>query len=170
MRQKLLQEKPIRKSSFRSITNKHIRAFIRDSRKSQLQAYQQCREQPKILWGYNPGLLPLSWQECSAVWAIHFIVASKGQEALTLHLPIRNSLQTSDFALAFTIAYQLEAERDLIHPTSFLIRDLHISNTYGVRNMTKGTYKVEAVERLPNGIGKATFRLFKKEDLTTTDA
>ncbi len=140
-----------------------------DSRKLQLQAYQQCREQTTYMGGYSPGLLPLRWQECSAAWATSFIVASKGQEALTLHLPISNSLQTSDFALAFTIAYQLEAERDLIHPTSFLIRDLHISTTYGVRRMAKGTYKVESVEKLSIGIGKAPFRLFKQEDLATAD-
>lgn len=140
-----------------------------DSRKVQLQAYQQCREQPKNLGGYYPGLLPLRWQECSAAWATRFIVASKGQEALTLHLPISDSLQTSDFALAFDIAYQLEAERDLIHQTCFLLRDLHITTAYEGRTMAKGTYKLEPVEKLPIGTGKAPFRLFKKEDLANAD-
>ncbi|WP_339539716.1 toxin VasX [Pseudomonas sp. RA_15y_Pfl2_54] len=140
-----------------------------DSRKLQFQAYQQYREKPLSPRTYSPGPFPLRWKECTITWVTRFIIASKEKEALTLHLPISNSLQTSDFALALNIAYQLEAERDTTHQTRFVLRDLHIVNTYGVRIPTKGTYKVESVETLPVGTGKASFHSFKKDDLATID-
>lgn len=140
-----------------------------DSRKLQLQAYQQYRDQPRTN-AYSPGPFPLRWKECTSAWAPRFIVASKGKEALILHLPISDSLQTTDFALAFNIAYQLEAERDVMHQTCFVLRNLHILNAHGVRIPTKGTYKVDSVDTLPTGTGKTPFRLFKKEDLATADA
>ncbi|MGY4664786.1 hypothetical protein ACVWZ9_005580 [Pseudomonas chlororaphis] len=139
-----------------------------DSRKLQLQAYQKTRDKP-ISQAYSPGLLPLRWKECTATWATRFIVVSKGKEALTLHLPIRDSLLNPGFALAFNIAYQLEAERDVIHQTCFFLRDLHIIDSYGVRIKTQGTYKLEPVDSLPTGTGKSLFRHFKKEDLATVD-
>ncbi|MBX8498227.1 toxin VasX [Pseudomonas cichorii] len=139
-----------------------------DSRKLQLLAYQQGRDAP-IQAPYNPNLPPLRWKESSATWASRFIVASKGNEALTLHLPINDSLQTSDFALALNIGYQLEAERDLIHRTCFVLRDLRIIASHGVRVPTKGTYKLDSVNTLPPGTGKDPFKLFKKEELATVD-
>ncbi|MCB2254737.1 hypothetical protein KTQ74_22730 [Pseudomonas chlororaphis] len=97
------------------------------------------------------------------------IVASTGKETLTLHLPISDSLLIPGFALAFNIAYQLEAERDVIHHTCFFLRDLHIIDTYGVRIKTQGTYKLEPVESLPAKTDTSAFRLIKKEDLATAD-
>lgn len=146
-----------------------VKTLEMDSRKLQLQAYQQYRDTPKYRGGYSPGPFPLRWKECTATWATRFIVASTPKEALTLHLSISDSLQTTDFALAFNIAYQLEADRDVLHQTCFVIRDLHIINTHGVRIMTKGAYKVDPVEKLPIETGNAQFKLFKKEDLATID-
>ncbi|GFM73483.1 hypothetical protein PSCICL_44750 [Pseudomonas cichorii] len=140
-----------------------------DSRKLQLLAYQQSRDTP-ISKAYSPGPFPLRWKECSSAWAIRFIIASKGKEALTLHLPISDSLQTSDFALAFNIAYQLEAERDMMHQTCFVLRDLRIHRAYTQLIKAKGTFKLDPVDTLPVGTAKSPFRLFKKDDLATTDA
>lgn len=140
-----------------------------DNRKLQLQAYQQYRDIPENRGRYNPGPFPLRWQACTDTWGTRFIVASKENEALTLQLPISNSLQTTDFALALNIAYQLEADREIIHQTCFLLRDLHIINTHGVRIMTKGSYKVNSVEKFPAEIIQSQFKLFKKEDLATID-
>ncbi|AIL61017.1 hypothetical protein [Pseudomonas alkylphenolica] len=118
---------------------------------------------------YRPILPPVRWKESTAIWATRFIVVSEEQQALTLHLPIHNCEQTSSFALAFTIAYQLEAERDVFHHTTFVLRDLYITRSYGVTIMTEGTYRLDSVEDMPPGTGKAPFKLFIKDDLATAD-
>lgn len=139
-----------------------------DQRKLQLQAYEQVRDnyahQP-----YRRNLPPASWKERTAIWATRFIVVSEGQQALTLHLPINDCEQTSDFALAFTIAYQLDAERDVLHQTTFVLRNLYITRSYGVTIMAKGAYRLDSVESMPPGTGKAPFRLFIRDDLATVD-
>ncbi|MDD2050833.1 hypothetical protein, partial [Pseudomonas putida] len=138
-----------------------------DRRNLQLQAYEHGRDN-NINQPYNPRP-SVRWRECSAAWATSFIVVSEGQEALTLHLPIYDFMHTTDFALAFNIAYQLEAERDVLHKTCFVLRDLHVTRAYGTSIKHKGTFRLESVEALPVGLGKAPFSLFKKEDLASTD-
>ncbi|WP_445181438.1 toxin VasX [Pseudomonas sp. McL0111] len=140
-----------------------------DSRQLQLLAYQQKRDTP-MRGGYNPNLPPLRWRESTAAWATSFVVASKDHEALTLKLPISDSLQTSDFALAFDIGYQLEAERNLIHRTCFVLNNLRIITTHGVRIPTKGKYKLDSVDTLPIGTEKGSTRLITREELATVDA
>ncbi|MFQ6571850.1 toxin VasX [Pseudomonas sp. UM16] len=139
-----------------------------DQRKLQLQAYEQVRDN-YVHQPYRRNLPPVSWQERTAIWATRFIVVSEGQQALTLHLPINNCEQTSSFALAFTIAYQLDAEREVLHPTTFVLRNLYISRSYGVSIMAKGTYRLDSEESMPPGTGKASFRLFIRDDLATVD-
>ena len=145
-----------------------VRTREMDSRRLQLQAYQQTRgellERP-----YSPRLPPVRWQECSAAWAAASLVVSQEEEALTLHLPISDSLQTTHFALALNIGYQLEAERDLIHRTCFVLRNLYIATERGVRLPAKGRFKLDPVESLPNGTGKALFWLFTREEMATVD-
>ncbi|WP_256659484.1 toxin VasX [Pseudomonas sp. H9] len=140
-----------------------------DQRKLQLQAYEQGREN-SIYRHYSPGLPPLRWKESSANWATRFVVVSAGSEALTLHLPIFDFLHTTSFALAFTIAYQLEAEREVFHHTTFVLRNLYITQARGVQIKSKGTYPLKSVEHMPPGTGKAPFWPFKKEDLVAGGA
>ncbi|AIL61020.1 toxin VasX [Pseudomonas alkylphenolica] len=139
-----------------------------DQRKLQLQAYQQGRDN-YIHQPYRPTLPPVRWKESTAIWATRFIVVSEEQQALTLHLPINNCEQTSSFALAFTIAYQLEAERDVFHHTTFVLRDLYITRDYGVTIMTEGIYRLDSVESMPTGTGKAPFRLVIRDELATAN-
>lgn len=145
-----------------------VRTLEMDSRRLQLQAYQQFRgkslERP-----YNPRLPPLYWQECSAAWVADTLVVSQDDEALTLHLPIGDYLQTSDFALALNIGYQLEAERDLIHRTCFVLSDLRIKTERHVRLPIKGRFKLDPVDSMPNGTGNAPFWLFTREEMAMTD-
>ncbi|MHC8352945.1 toxin VasX [Pseudomonas sp. RT4P38] len=145
-----------------------VRTREMDSRQLQLLAYQQTRDL-NIPRPYSPHLPPARWQECSAAWAAVSVVASQEEEALTLHLPIGDALQTSDFALALNIGYQLEAERDLIHRTCFVLRDLRIATERGVRLPAKGRFKLDPVESLPSGTGKAPFWLFTREEMATVD-
>lgn len=140
-----------------------------DTRKLQLKAYQQYRDAPNK-GGYAPGPFPLRWRECTTTWISRLVVASKGSEALTIHLPISDSLQTTDFSLALTIAYQLEAERDVMHETCFVLRDLHIISSPYRRDPTRGVFKLDSADSLPIGTSKSQFILFKKEDLGTIDA
>lgn len=139
-----------------------------DSRKLQIQAYQQYNDPPK-LQGYAPPSYFLRWKECSATWASRLIIASKNQEALILHLPISETLHTYGFALAISVAYQLEAERDIIHKTCFVLRDLHITGGPRFPVPTQGIFKLESVEALPPGTGNAPFRRFTRDDLATVD-
>lgn len=145
-----------------------VRTREMDSRRLQLQAYQQTRGQ-LLERPYSPRLPPLYWQECSAAWAAESSVVSQDNEALILHLPISNSLQTSSFALAFNIGYQLEAERDLIHRTCFVLRNLYIQTQRGVRLPAKGRFTLDPVESMPNGTGKAPFWLFTRDEMATVD-
>jgi hypothetical protein len=145
-----------------------VRTREMDSRQLQLQAYQQTRDL-HVLRPYSPHLPPVRWQENSAAWAAVAVVASQEEEALTLHLPIGDPQQTSDFALALNIGYQLEAERDLIHRTCFVLRDLRIATERGVRLPAKGIFKLAPVESLPSGTGKGLFWLFTREEMATAD-
>ena len=103
---------------------------------------------------YNQQLPPRRWQEYSAAWAAVALGVSQEDEALTLQLPIPDVLQTSDFALALSIGYQLEAERDLIHRTCFVLRDLRIATERGVRLPAQGRFTLDPVESLPTGSTK----------------
>ncbi|MDD2050913.1 hypothetical protein, partial [Pseudomonas putida] len=107
--------------------------------------YQQGRDN-YVYQPYRRTPPPVRWKESTAIWAARFIVVSAEQQALTLHLPIHDGEQTSDFALAFTIAYQLEAERDVLHHTTFVLRNLYITRDYGVTIKTEGTYRLDSVE------------------------
>ncbi|OPK11809.1 hypothetical protein [Pseudomonas sp. VI4.1] len=145
-----------------------VRTREMDSRQLQLQAYQQTRDRD-LPRPYSPHLPPARWQESSAAWAAVAVVVSQEEEALTLQLPIGEAQQTSDFALALNIGYQLEAERELIHRTCFVLRDLRIATERGVRLPAQGRFTLDAVETLPSGTGKAPFWLFTREEMATVD-
>jgi hypothetical protein len=144
-----------------------VRTREMDSRQLHLQAFHQARDrQPQP---YSRQAPPARWQENSAAWAAVTIVASQEDEALTLHLPISEAQQTSDFALVLTICYQLEAERNLIHRTSFVLRDLRIATVRGVRLPAQGRFTLDAVDTLPSGLDKAIFWLFKRAEMAPVD-
>jgi hypothetical protein len=131
-----------------------------DSRQLHLRAFQLTRDrQPQ----------PYSRHENSAGWAAVTVVASQEEEALTLHLPISGAQQTSDFALALTIRYQLEAERNLFHYTNFILRDLRIATVRGVRLPAQGRFTLDAVDTLPSGLDKALFWGCKREEMAAVD-
>ncbi|VVP61299.1 hypothetical protein PS903_06206 [Pseudomonas fluorescens] len=144
-----------------------VRTREMDSRQLHLQAFQQTRD--RQAQPYSRQAPPARWQPNSEAWAAVTMVASQEDEALTLQLPISETQQTSDFALAFTIGYQLEAERNLMHRTSFILRDLHIATVRGVRLPTQGRFALDAVETLPNGIDKTTFWGFKRAEMAAVD-
>lgn len=73
------------------------------------------------------------------------------------------------FALAFNIGYQLEAERDLIHRTCFVLRNLHIATVRGIRIPAMGTFKLDPVETWPRGTGTGPFWLFTRDEMATGD-
>ncbi|MFJ7797043.1 hypothetical protein [Pseudomonas sp. NPDC096950] len=72
------------------------------------------------------------------------------------------------FSLGLNIGYQL-AERDLIHRTCFVLRNLYIATERGVRLPAKGRFKLDPVDTLPNGTGKAPYWLFTREEMATVD-
>ncbi|WP_085698129.1 toxin VasX [Pseudomonas sp. B26(2017)] len=139
-----------------------------DSRQLQLLAHQQTRAVP-IPGPYNSQLPPRRWQESSAAWAAVAVVVSQEDEALTLQFPVSDTLQTSDFALALNIGYQLETGRDLIHRTCFILRDLRIATERGVRLPAQGRFTLDPVETLPDGLSKAPYWLFTREEMATVD-
>jgi hypothetical protein len=144
-----------------------VRTREMDSRQVHLRAFHQTRDrQPQP---YSRQAPPARWQESSAAWAGVSGVASQEDEALTLQLPISEAQQTSDFGLAFTIGYQLEAERDLYHRTSFVLRDLRIAMVRGVRLPAQGRFTLDAVDTLPSGLDKTTFWGFKRAEMAAVD-
>ncbi|PKH19553.1 hypothetical protein BI292_16700 [Pseudomonas sp. 43NM1] len=145
-----------------------VRTREMDSRQLQLLAYQQTRDL-HIPRPYSAHLPPLRWQECSAAWVAVAVVVSQEDEALTLHLPISDTLQTSDFALALNIGYQLEAERELIHRSCFVLRNLYIQTHRGVRLPAEGRFKLDPVDTLPSGTGKAPYWIFTRDEMATVD-
>jgi hypothetical protein len=144
-----------------------VRTREMDSRQLHLQAFQQTRD--RQAQPYSRQAPPARWQESSAAWAGVSGVASQEDEALTLQLPISEAQQTSDFALAFTIGYQLEAERDLYHRTSFVLRDLRIAMVRGERLPAQGRFTLDAVDSLPSGLDKTTFWGFKRAEMAAVD-
>jgi len=134
-----------------------------DSRQVQLLAFQQgyftSHFEP-----YNPRP-QLEWRECSALWATHLILASEEREALTLHLPINDYFHGRTFTLAFTIAYQLDAEHGVLHKTCFVLRNLYVDRVRNVLIKAKGTFKLKAVDKMPLETGKSPFWLIKKDEL-----
>ncbi|WP_395593564.1 toxin VasX [Pseudomonas sp. B26140] len=138
-----------------------------DSRKLQLQLYERYLDTTHQKIGAGP--FPLRWKNCTETWVTRLVIASKGKEALTLHLPISDLLQTKNFAMAFNIAYQLEAERDVMHQTCFEVKDWHITGAPYAPMPTKGVFKVESIDNFPVKTSKSQFILFRKEDLATID-
>ncbi len=67
-------------------------------------------------------------------------------------------MSTSDFSLALRMDDPLEAERNL-----------YIATERGVRLPAKGQFKLDPVESLPSGTGKAPFWLFTREEMATVD-
>jgi len=144
-----------------------VRTREMDSRQLHLMAFHKVRDLQ--IRPYSRHAPPPRWQENSEAWAAETVVASQEEEALILQLPISEEQQTSDFALALTIAYQLEAERDLFHHTSFVLRNLHIATVRGVRLPAQGRFPLDAVETLPSGLDKGTFWGFKREETAAVD-
>lgn len=144
-----------------------VRTREMDSRQVHLRAFHQTRDrQPQP---YSRQAPPARWQENSAAWAAVTVVASQEDEALALQLPISEAQQTSDFALALTIRYQLEAERNLFHYTNFVLRDLRIATVRGVQLPAQGRFTLDAVDTLPSGLDKALFWGCKREEMAAID-
>ncbi|MNU00109.1 hypothetical protein D3C72_2431560 [compost metagenome] len=57
----------------------------------------------------------------------------------------------------------------MFHHTTFVLRDLYITRDYGVTIMTEGIYRLDAVESMPTGTGKAPFRLVFRDELATAN-
>lgn len=144
-----------------------IRTRELDSRQLQLLAYQCQRDAPSAP-GFNPRH-PTRWHERSAAWAGTAQVASQDDEALVLHFPVSQALQASDFTLALSIGYQLEAERELIHRTCFLVQDLHSYDARGYRIPLQGTFKLKPVEALPATLEAAKPWLIHRDELGRAD-
>lgn len=97
-------------------------------------------------------------------------VASEEDEALVVQIPIPENLQNSDFSLALSIGYQLEAERALIHRTFFRVNDLKIITGRGHRAPLSGRFKLKAVEALPEQLGADKPWLIQRDELEKVDA
>jgi hypothetical protein len=145
-----------------------IRTREMDTRHVQILAFQQTRAQ-RVQSPYDSRLPTLRWDELSAAWAAISYVASHDDEALTLHLPISDHLQKSDFALAFNIGYQLEPERNVIHRTCFVLSDLRITTMQGRRLPAIGHFELDAVEALPRGTGAGRFWEFTRNEMAADD-
>lgn len=144
-----------------------IRTRELDSRQLQLLVYQ-CQRDDTSAAHYNPRH-PTRWHARSAAWAGTAKVASQEDDALVLHLPIPDFLQTSDFKLALNIGYQLEAERELMHRTCFLVQDLRSYNVQGYRVPLLGTFKINAVATLPDTLETAKPWLIQRDELGRAD-
>ncbi|VVP57312.1 hypothetical protein PS903_05717 [Pseudomonas fluorescens] len=145
-----------------------VRTREMDSRQLHLRAFHQTRDQ-YLPQSHGRHLPPVRWRENSAAWAAVTMITSQEEEALTLQLPISEAQQTSEFALALTLCYQLEAERNLFHYTNFVLRDLRIAMVRGVRLPAQGRFTLDAVDTLPSGLDKALFWLFKREEMAAVD-
>jgi hypothetical protein len=141
-----------------------VRTREMDSRQVHLRAFHQTRD--RQAQPYSRQAPPARWQENSAAWAAVTVVASQEEEALTLQLPISEAQQTSDFAFALNIRYQLEAERNLFHHTNFV---LCIAMVRGVRLPAQGRFTLDAVDTLPSGLDKALFWGCKREEMAPVD-
>ena len=145
-----------------------IRTRELDSRQLQLLVYQrQTEKNTDRPYGSHS---TARWHERSAAWAGMGQVASEEDEALVVQIPIPENLQNSDFSLALSIGYQLEAERALIHRTFFRVNDLKIITGRGHRAPLSGRFKLKAVEALPEQLGADKPWLIQRDELEKVDA
>ncbi|MEB0048062.1 MULTISPECIES: toxin VasX [unclassified Pseudomonas] len=156
------------KSTYLRLVLPGVRTREMDRRQLHLQAYQQTRDR-HIPRPYSRQLPPARWQESSAAWAAISMVVSQEEEALTLHLPLAKFLQTTDFALALHIGYQLEAERDLPHRSCFVLRNLYIQTVRGVSLPANGRFPLDPEPSMPSGTGNAPFWYFTRDEMATVD-
>ena len=91
-----------------------------------------------------------------------------GVKEMAVRMP-DEAQQTSDLALALTLCYQLEAERNLFHYTNFVLRDLRIAMVRGVRLPAQGRFTLDAVDTLPSGLDKANFWGCKRAEMAAVD-
>ena len=145
-----------------------IRTQELDSRQLHVRVYQYQPDNP-ALGPYNPRPPTPRWHERSAAWASYLQVASKGDEALVLQLPVSAALQKSSFKLALTLSYQLEAERDLIHETHFMLQQWHLFD-YGQRYIPLlGTFPLKPVNELPEALSSGQPYLILRDELGDRD-
>lgn len=145
-----------------------IRTRELDSRQLQLLVYQRQTEKTTDRpYGSHS---TARWHERSAAWAGMGQVASEEDEALVVQIPIPENLQNSDFSLALSIGYQLEAERALIHRTFFIVKDMRIITGRGHRAPLSGRFKLKAVEALPEKLGADKPWLIQRDELEKVDA
>lgn len=144
-----------------------IRTRELDSRQLQLQVYQ--RQPGETTANPRHPRLASTWHERSAAWAAMGQVASQEDEALVFHLPIPEGLQNSAFRLALCMGYQLEAERDLIHRTCFMLQDLRIFTSHGYHSPLSGTFKLKAVDALPKTLSTGKPWLIQRDELGRAD-
>ena len=144
-----------------------IRTRELDSRQLQLQVYQ--RQPGETTANPRHTRLASTWHERSAAWAAMGQVASQEDEVLIFHLPIPEGLQNSEFRLALCIGYQLEAERDLIHRTCYMLQDLRIFTSHGYHSPLSGTFKLKAVDALPKALSTGEPWLIQRDELGRAD-
>lgn len=144
-----------------------IRTRELDSRQLQLQVYQ--RQPGETTTNPRHPRLASTWHERSAAWAAMGQVASQEDEVLIFHLPIPEGLQNSEFRLALCIGYQLEAERDLIHRTYYMLQDLRIFTSHGYHSPLSGTFKLKAVDALPKTLSTGEPWLIQRDEMGRAD-
>ena len=158
----------VEKKTFLRFVLPGIRTRELDSRQLQLLVYQrQTEKNTDRPYGSHS---TARWHERSAAWAGMGQVASEEDEALVVQIPIPENLQNSDFSLALSIGYQLEAERALIHRTFFRVNDLKIITGRGHRAPLSGRFKLKAVEALPEQLGADKPWLIQRDELEKVDA
>ena len=86
-----------------------------------------------------------------------------------LQLPVSAALQKSSFKLALTLSYQLEAERDLIHETHFMLQQWHLFD-YGQHYVPLlGTFSLKPVKELPEALSSGRPYLILRDELGDRD-
>lgn len=157
----------VEKKTFLRFVLPGIRTRELDSRQLQLLVYQ--RQIEKNIDRPYDSHYSARWHERSAAWAGMGQVASQEEEALVLQIPIPENLQNSEFSLALSIGYQLEAERTLIHRTFFLVNDFKIMTGRGYKAPLSGRFKLKAVEALPEKLGADIPWLIQRDELEKVD-
>lgn len=157
----------VEKKTFLRFVLPGIRTRELDSRQLQLLVYQ--RQIEKNIDRPYDSHYSARWHERSAAWAGMSQVASQEEEALVLQIPIPENLQNSEFSLALSIGYQLEAERTLIHRTFFLVNDFKIMTGRGYKAPLSGRFKLKAVEALPEKLGADIPWLIQRDELEKVD-
>ncbi|MDH1263802.1 toxin VasX [Pseudomonas sp. GD03944] len=113
---------------------------------------------------------PAVSRDRSKRWAGQAYLKSKGDEALTVALPVDKLLFSKLQNMTIVISYQLNEVQGTMHDTAFIINNLHINSHRSYIAPSIGMFPYKATKTIPSEIKNAPPQVLLLEELAISNA